>query len=588
MPTAITPTDISPGTTGSYQSVDITSNVGSDAGNVEAVHLRVYNGGTGSLSVGVRATSSTDDEYDDLIADAWYDWTIGVDSNDTFECHIESSDVEVWMWGYSTTDEAEFLTDGDDFESDLTEGSWSNVDQSANFTETVEIVFGSTRSTGFSFGALGLRPDTSTDATTHNGPRSGSGDLVPWAMYCNSETFEMLLGNLSERTVLLNGIIYTGVTGGVNRDVFDPHDNTQNNTWQTQDITSGSNVNGGDTFVLAHAYATNSQNHTIGLRPDSGGPSHTVASTVGRQYFSFIPLASGDNLDLFANDGGQADPRVALGIYATADESPAGGATEVNLAGSQPASTGALSVEYQINLAGSQPASSGSISAEQTLAISVAGSQPASTGAITGIEYSVSLTGSQPASSGALTSEQTLLRSVAGSQPASTGALSVQQTLFVSLAGNQPASAGAISNDQSTQVALAGSQPASTGALTADFVFYAVSLTGSQPAPSGALSAQQTLNVSVAGSQPASTGALTNDQALAVNLAGSQPASTGALTAQQILLVTIAGSQPAASGAISAQALAPGENPIVLTGKFDHTFTGTGQFDHTLTLSGRH
>ncbi len=325
MPTAITPADISPGTTGSYQSVDITAQVGADAGSVAAVHLRVFNNSAGNLSVGVRATGSTDDEYDDLVGGEWIDWTIGVDSSDAFECHIESASIEVYMWGYSTSDEAEFLTDGIDFESSLTQATWSNVDESASFSNTIQIAFGSLRSTGFSFGAWGLRPDTSTDTTTHNGPRTGSGDLKTWAIYCSSETFEMNLANLSERTVLLNGILYAGVTGGVNKDVFDPHDNTQNNTWQTADVTSGSNVNAGDEFALAHVYCTNSQSHTIGIRPDSGGPSHTKANSTSRHSYSFVPMAAGDLVDIFANDGGQSDPRVALGIYATADSSPAGG-----------------------------------------------------------------------------------------------------------------------------------------------------------------------------------------------------------------------------------------------------------------------
>ena len=146
MPTKITPSDQTPVTTGSYQSVDITSLVGSDAGSVEAVHCRVYNSDIGIQSVGVRATGSTDDEYDAIAIGDWQDWSVKVDSSDTFEVHISSTNVLIFVMGYSTTSEAEFKVNGVDFEADLTEATFSNSDQSTNFTGTVAAVFGTLRS----------------------------------------------------------------------------------------------------------------------------------------------------------------------------------------------------------------------------------------------------------------------------------------------------------------------------------------------------------------------------------------------------------------------------------------------------------
>lgn len=604
MPTAITPTEITPGTSGSYQTVDITSLVGSDAGNVEAVHLRIY--AASAQSFGVRATGSTDDEYDAIASTDWQDWTIKVDSSDTFEAHISSTtDVDIYMWGYSTTDEAEFFVNGDDFEADLTEATFSDVDVSALFTGTAQAVFGDLQSSGFNYGTWAVRPDGASFSQVHVGPRSGDGDVKGFAMYCASEIFEMNVANLSERTVLLNGALIDGVTGSATADTYDPHASGESGTWQDTDITAGSNTNAGDTFVIAHVYPTNSQTHTSGIRPDSGGPSHLSAVFTSRAHFSFVPMVSGDIFDLYAADSGQTDPRVAVAVFGTADLTPAGGPTQVALTGSQPASTGALDhLQTADFVAGSQPASTGALTAVQTLARSVTGSQPASTGTVSA-KYLIALTGSQPASTGAVSAQQALAIALAGSQPASTGAVTVKYAIAlagsqpastgalsaavagaVALAGNQPASTGALTAVQTLAISLAGSQPSSTGALSVN-TGTEVALTGSQPASTGTLSVQQTLFVSLTGAQPAGSGVLSAIQTLAVALAGSQPQSTGVLQAVASYFVLLAGNQPASTGVLTSDGVALSLRVITLTGRWDPEIAMTGRYDPTITMTGR-
>jgi len=234
----------------------------------------------------------------------------------------------------------------------------------------------------------------------------------------------------------------------------------------------------------------------------------------------------------------------------------AGGAVE--LAGNQPAASGALASALTIQPAGSQPAASGALG---PLAGSFAtlGNQPAASGALA-TAHRVFVAGSQPAASGALGWLQAVF--LAGAQPAPSGALALQA--LIQLAGNQPAPAGVLEADTGA-ITLAGNQPAAAGALAA--LHGLVQLLGQQPAPAGALG-PLAATIAVLGNQPAGTGAL---EALAgiVALAGAQPAPSGVLgpltgtwqlagvqpaatgsLEHLYMLVTLAGSQPAASGVL--------------------------------------
>jgi hypothetical protein len=242
-------------------------------------------------------------------------------------------------------------------------------------------------------------------------------------------------------------------------------------------------------------------------------------------------------IGMFSN----VDSRTRCDNVEAADNDGGGGATEVPLSGSQPAATGALSLDAEIAIAGAQPAPSGSLTSKRSA--SLAGAQPAATGGLT-IQSVAQVAGEQPAASGALSISASI--ALAGSQPAPAGDLVVSQD--VALAGAQPASTGALSSAAS--IALAGAQPAATGAIAAEEGVF-VDIAGSQPAPSGALSISA--SIALVGNQPAPSGDLATDASIA--LSGVQPAPSGALLV--FLTAVLAGAQPAASGVLVAAAVGP-------------------------------
>lgn len=132
-----TPTNITPGTAGSWQSVDITAHVGGFAGQVKVAHLRCINaqGGTAHV-INVRATGSTDDRQTSTItADSHYDRWVGVDANDTFDAIIDSTTwCFVYLVSYYIDGEADFLVNAVDVVP--TSGAWNDVNVSAHTTGT--------------------------------------------------------------------------------------------------------------------------------------------------------------------------------------------------------------------------------------------------------------------------------------------------------------------------------------------------------------------------------------------------------------------------------------------------------------------
>lgn len=90
--------DISPGTTGSWQDVDITSHVvGTE---IRGAIVEIVRGAT-AYEVGLRKKGSTDDRHPDLYSHSWM--MIGVDSNKELQAYIEHADVEVHLIGYVRT-----------------------------------------------------------------------------------------------------------------------------------------------------------------------------------------------------------------------------------------------------------------------------------------------------------------------------------------------------------------------------------------------------------------------------------------------------------------------------------------------------
>lgn len=123
--TPVTPTDITPGIAGSWQTVDVTAYV--DAGNTSGVILHIEGSASSDRQCGVRKYGSTDTVIP-YIDDNTHTWCpVGVDASDRFEAYIGNTDVTIRIVAYLTNDEATFNTDWDSHTVSST-GTWEDWD----------------------------------------------------------------------------------------------------------------------------------------------------------------------------------------------------------------------------------------------------------------------------------------------------------------------------------------------------------------------------------------------------------------------------------------------------------------------------
>lgn len=155
----LTPSDVTPVTTGSWVDVDVSATVPSGA---TGVMLHVYNNNLNPRSPAFRKNGSTDDRSLQGMGGSSHLWVaVGVDGSRIFEAWLETSDLHVDLVGYFT-DESVFLTNAVDF-STATVGSWVDVDIST-VTGAATAIGAFFETNSFSFSKqLGLRMNGSTD-----------------------------------------------------------------------------------------------------------------------------------------------------------------------------------------------------------------------------------------------------------------------------------------------------------------------------------------------------------------------------------------------------------------------------------------
>ncbi len=123
--------DFTPSTFGSYQSVDVSSVVSSEA---TGVGFTCYNANTsGREYVGVRNTSGTVDHYHQINTKSAAQLFMGIDGSDTFEIKIESADVSCetrteltgeWTWFTGASDRSITVT---------CDSTWNTYSASSHF-----------------------------------------------------------------------------------------------------------------------------------------------------------------------------------------------------------------------------------------------------------------------------------------------------------------------------------------------------------------------------------------------------------------------------------------------------------------------
>lgn len=159
---SVTPSNASPGTTGSWQSVDVTTH-GVPTG-AAGVWLRVYNSDVASsYQWGIRRGDSTDNRIDYGYKDTQVDVYIGVDpADDTIDIQIANASIVTQIMGYFESGEAVFFANSTLYQN-ATATTWQDIDI------TAQVVGGDTaygaifEVQGNSGAAYGLRKNGSTD-----------------------------------------------------------------------------------------------------------------------------------------------------------------------------------------------------------------------------------------------------------------------------------------------------------------------------------------------------------------------------------------------------------------------------------------
>ena len=124
--TWVTRTDVSPGTTGSWQDVDLDTYIGSLPSDVSGVILQVFNNGATTYGFGARKNGSTDNRTDTIRHHGLHGVYIGVDADNIFEIQIANAAIEVYVVGYMQDADAVWHTNG--VNKYVSSGAWTDVD----------------------------------------------------------------------------------------------------------------------------------------------------------------------------------------------------------------------------------------------------------------------------------------------------------------------------------------------------------------------------------------------------------------------------------------------------------------------------
>lgn len=307
MPTTITPVDVTPAfSAAQYDTVDLTSHVGTDAGSVVGAILRVVNTNVSGTETGfdLRKPGSTDDFSANNIEDDAQVWAfVGVDSNDTFEVYRGADDYELWLVAYVTSDEGASFTNAID-KTPGTEDAFTDVDVSGDTgADTAVLAFFRVVNTG-------------TAGTRNIGYReNGSADSLFGQHFSNenawfavgldgSEICEIAVNNsgaVYDDSIYLIGYLTANVTWQTNAS---DHSQDTTGSYQSTDL-SGTIPSGNDgaMVILPEAGAGIGQTS----QPEADADVRRTGSTIDRSgkvydprgVWAFVPLDAGRTMEQF-------------------------------------------------------------------------------------------------------------------------------------------------------------------------------------------------------------------------------------------------------------------------------------------------
>lgn len=233
MPVPVTRVNITPGTTGSFQTVDLTSYLGSNAGSVAGVTLEVLsNAASSDHAFGAQHPDSTDNHTANIYRGSHQHISCGINSSDEVEIYVAHADIVVYLVMVWLNSEATFNANATEMTSLTADWSWNDYDASSySGAETGKLFFGyvtnsdtSGRIFGLSYNEAAGRGSANIEKTSKMGfmvPADGS-EIFDYLMPTGQDAYISfyLLGYATDNvTALTSQIDYTAAGTGAYEDV---------------------------------------------------------------------------------------------------------------------------------------------------------------------------------------------------------------------------------------------------------------------------------------------------------------------------------------------------------------------------------
>jgi hypothetical protein len=282
----ITPVNVTPGTTGSWQDVACSSYIASGATGV-VVHVLNTSLATTYIAK-IRCNGSTDARQNGMNFDCHAWAAYGVDGSRIFEAYIGSSDVQVWLVGYTMTG-VTFKTNGVSKTIGAT-STWTDVDCTSDTSASaVAIIF-----EPFSFGyQVGVRKNGSSDALTEyaNYPDNIQSAIIG----CDdSQIVEVYTDYPGDTIFFLTGYVTDGVTMNTNGTDFTLH--SPLDTWTDMTALSSDAVMG---FI---DYQASSDSIRSGFRKN--GSAEDFAVRVYRHVWALVECDASHIIEAYTDTDG--------------------------------------------------------------------------------------------------------------------------------------------------------------------------------------------------------------------------------------------------------------------------------------------
>jgi hypothetical protein len=236
--------NISPSSSG-WQSCDITSLVGGDAGSVTGAILWVRSFAASGENFSVRPTGSSFTANGQISNNSGCFHYVKVDSNDAFDMYQEDyTKFGVFLWGYTTDDDgSEWL----DEPYDITPGSAGAFEATTNvddqFNGTPEVIFAMVYDSAATLPTWGLQD---IDGDDYRGYLPETQGIEGGVTECTGGECEVFLSTLSNTSIYLLGAL----TGGALTKWSSSYDPTSAATWE--EVDESTECSSGDKAIIYH------------------------------------------------------------------------------------------------------------------------------------------------------------------------------------------------------------------------------------------------------------------------------------------------------------------------------------------------